>query len=211
MYPKTYPDRDQYALIESLSQCTNFTAEVNHSAEINLTSFEAVFKMHYAELCGFANKYLNDLDSAEEIVQGLFVKLWENREKLSIETSMKSYLFSAARNACLNVLKHQKIKGAYEEHNQREIALNQLDVSDEVQASELEDRIRAGIERMPEGRRKIFVMSRYEGLKYKEIAAQLNISIKTVENQMGSAIKFMRSELSDYLLTLFLIVLLTGA
>jgi len=184
--------------------------KVNNSAEITLASFEAVFKMHYAELCGFANKYLGDLDSAEEIVQSLFVRLWEKREGLNIETSLKSYLFSAARNACLNHIKHEKIKGEYQEHNKREIELNQLNLDEEIQATELEEKIRVSIEQMPEARRRIFVMSRYEGLKYKEIADKLGISIKTVENQMGSAIKFMRSELSEYLLTLFLILLLNS-
>ncbi|MCG8574487.1 MAG: RNA polymerase sigma-70 factor [Flavobacteriales bacterium] len=177
---------------------------------INLTDFETLFKRHYAELCGFANKYLEDLEAAEEVVQAFFVKLWENKEKLQEIQSVRSYLFSSVKNACYNQLKHIKIREEYKAHNQREMDQEKNNVEDEFAASELEDKIRQSIDRLPEGRRKIFIMSRFEGLKYKEIAEKLNISIKTVENQMGSAIKHLKTDLADYILFLALAFFISG-
>lgn len=169
---------------------------------ISLAEYESLFKAHYSELCGFANKFLEDIDAAEEIVQGFFVKFWESRTELNITSSPRSYLFTSIRNACYNQLKHIKIREEYKAYNQREMEESKYSVDDEYQANELDAKIRQTIEQLPESRRRIFIMSRYEGLKYKEIAEKLKISVKTVENQMGSAIKFLKLELSDYLIIL---------
>ena len=171
-------------------------------SNINLTEFESLFKTYYSELCGFANKYLEDLEAAEEIVQAFFVKFWENRNDLNIQTSPKSYIFTSIRNACFNQIKHIKVREEYKLHNKREMDSSNYSVDDEFQASELDLKIKKSIEELPESRRQIFMMSRYEGLKYKEIAEQLKISIKTVENQMGSALKYLKTELSDYIVYL---------
>jgi RNA polymerase sigma-70 factor (ECF subfamily) len=173
---------------------------------IGLSEFEALFKVHYSELCGYANKYLDDLAAAEETVQSLFVKLWETRETVKIEKSPRAYLFTATRNACFNQLRHIKVREEYKEYNQSEMEKERYTVADEYQATELDGKIRASIERLPEGRRKIFILSRFEGLKYKEIAVHLKISVKTVENQMGSAIKHLRKDLADYLTVLIIIL-----
>lgn len=172
-----------------------------------MPEFEALFKTHYAELCGYANKYLDDLDAAEEVVQSLFVRLWEKRKDLDIKSSLKSYLFSSVRNACFNEIKHVKIKEEYKAHYQRVIEEDQVFADEEYEASELENKIRSSIEKLPEGRQKIFILSRYEGLKYQEIADKLGVSIKTVENQMGAAMKFLRSELAEYLVTVAWMIL----
>ena len=178
---------------------------MNTQPTITLTEFENLFKSHYAELCGFANKYLEDLEAAEEIVQAFFVKFWENRETVNAKTSQRSYIFTSVKNACLNQIKHIKIREEYKVVNQREMEDSQYAVDDEFEAIELDQKIRKSIESLPEGRRRVFIMSRFDGLKYKEIAEKLKISVKTVENQMGSAIKYLKSELSDYLVTLVLI------
>ena len=178
---------------------------MNTQPTITLTEFENLFKSHYAELCGFANKYLEDLEAAEEIVQAFFVKFWENRETVNAKTSQRSYIFTSVKNACLNQIKHIKIREEYKVVNQREMEDSQYAVDDEFEATELDQKIRKSIESLPEGRRRVFIMSRFDGLKYKEIAEKLKISVKTVENQMGSAIKYLKSELSDYLVTLVLI------
>jgi len=177
---------------------------LNLNPTITLSEFENLFKSHYAELCAFANKYLQDVDAAEETVQAFFVKFWENRETVTINTSQRSYIFTAIKNACLNQIKHIKIREEYKVVNLREKEDSQYAVDAEFEASELDQKIRKSIESLPEGRRRVFVMSRFEGLKYKEIAEKLKISIKTVENQMGSALKYLKSELSDYLVTLVL-------
>lgn len=180
---------------------------MENQSTINLVEYEALFKDHYSELCGFANKYLDDLDAAEEIVQSFFVKFWENRRTINIEKAKKSYLFNSIKNACLNQIKHIKIREAYKVENEREMENQSVTVEQEFEAEELNQKIKTSINSLPEGRRKIFIMSRYEGLKYKEIAEKLKISIKTVENQMGSAIKHLKSELTEYLITIILFIL----
>lgn len=164
-----------------------------------MPDFESLFKTHYGELCAFANKYLEDLEASEEIVQDLFVRFWENREKQELTGSVRSYLFTSVKNACLNQLKHLKIKQQYKEHNERELNSGRVSADEEFEASELDQRIRRAIDSLPEGRRKIFILSRYDGLKYQEIADKLKISVKTVENQMGEALKFLRHQLQDFL------------
>lgn len=161
--------------------------------------FEKLFHSFYSELCSYSNMFLKDLEASEEVVQETFVKLWENRKSLNIKSSFHSYLFRAVRNGCLNVIKHEKIKDNYKVHNENEIKNRSGSLDEEIDASELETKIRESIDLLPMRRRKAFIMSRYEGLKYKEIAEKLNISIKTVENQIGKALKFLKSELSEYM------------
>jgi len=165
----------------------------------DITAFEMLFRTYYQPLCQYAFTFLRDKEDAEEIVQSTFLMVWEKRETLSIRTSVKPYLYAMVRNACLNVIKHQKIK---QKHAGEEIALADRShdaVAQTVASNELEHRINMAVEELPEQCRMVFKLSRFEELKYAEIAAQLNISIKTVENQMGKALKIMREQLKDYL------------
>lgn len=160
--------------------------------------FEKIFNDHYSNLCAYANNFLKDVDAAEEVVQEVLFKLWTNRESLVITTSVQSYLFRAVRNASINVIKHVNIREDYKVQNEYEMD-DSLSGEDEMIVSELEQKIRATIDQLPIERKKIFILSRYEGLKYKEIADKLNLSVSTVENQMVKALKFLRTELKDYL------------
>ena len=175
----------------------------------NRKIYEQFFKENYSPLCRFAFTFLKDADDAEEIVQNSFVKLWKNKEQIEITTSLKSYLYTAVRNSCINELKHIDIKETYKQHNK--IELNQsASLENEIEANELQEIINIAIKKMPEQRRKIFSMSRFEGLKYKEIAKKLGISPKTVENHMGMAIKFLKEELKDYLHIIFVFFFIEG-
>jgi len=174
----------------------------------DLTAFEMLFRTYYQPLCNYAFTFVQDRDEAEEIVQSTFLNIWEKRESLSIHTGVKPYLYAMVRNACLNVLKHEKIK---QQHAAMEMAVAERStesVARTVMASELETRIYQAMDRLPEQCRLIFKLSRFEELKYAEIAQQLNISIKTVENQMGKALRIMREQLKDYLP--LLIILMNG-
>ncbi|MBX2947225.1 MAG: RNA polymerase sigma-70 factor [Cyclobacteriaceae bacterium] len=162
-------------------------------------AFEMMFKSYYQPLCRYANTFVNDPEEAEEIVQGSFINIWEKRLAIDINTSVKAYLYRAIRNACLNALKHQKVKHLYAQ-NEVHTGERYFEASDEsTLRDELETRIRKAIQVLPEQCRVIFQLSRFEELKYQEIADQLNLSVKTVENQMGKALKIMREQLRDYL------------
>jgi RNA polymerase sigma-70 factor, ECF subfamily len=174
----------------------------------DITAFEMLFKTYYQPLCNYAYTFVQDRDEAEEIVQTTFLAVWEKKEVLEIRTTIKPYLYAMVRNACLNVIKHAKIK---QQHAEVELAMGERSIESvarTVMAGELEKRIHQAMETLPEQCRLVFKLSRFEELKYAEIADQLNISIKTVENHMGKALKIMRDQLRDYLP--LLIVLLNG-
>ncbi|WP_333818719.1 RNA polymerase sigma-70 factor [Ohtaekwangia sp.] len=174
----------------------------------DITAFEMLFRTHYQPLCNYAYTFVQDRDEAEEIVQSTFLSVWEKRENLEIRTAVKPYLYAMVRNACLNMLKHEKIK---QQHATIELAVAEKSVESvtrSVMASELETKIYEAMEKLPQQCRLIFKLSRFEELKYSEIADQLNLSVKTVENQMGKALKIMREQLKDYLP--LLIVLMNG-
>lgn len=132
------------------------------------------------------------------------MRFWEQRETKEITTSIRAYFYSSVRNACLNQLKHLKIKDKYKQEQERELTFNSSQDQNDLELSELDQKIHNAINAMPEGRRKIFILSRFDGLKYQEIAEKLNISIKTVENQMGEALKFLRLQLKDFIVTVLI-------
>ncbi len=161
------------------------------------SAFEMVFRTYYRNLCAYANQIIYDLDNSEEVVQEMFFQLWQKKEFLFIETSLKSYLFRAVHNSCLNHIKHNKIKQAYSNSfiHQNETSGSQylLDESEELQVM-----IGKAVEKLPPERKKVFMMIRYEERKYQEVADILGISVKTVENQMGKAMQFLREALKGY-------------
>lgn len=169
------------------------------------TAFESIFKSYYNQLCSYANKFVKDIDNCEEIVQEIFFQVWQNKNKIVIQTSLKSYLFRSVHNSCLNYIKHKYIEQKHIESTLFENKNSSQNFIDIVESNELHDKIRITIDKLPPERKKIFLMIRFENLKYAEVAKKLNISIKTVENQMGSALKFMRYELKEYLPMLILL------
>lgn len=174
---------------------------------INTTEgFERAFREYYAALCSYVYGFLKENEAAEEVVQDLFFKLWQKRNSIEIQGSVKSYLYRAVRNESLNVIKHIKIRENYKEHNERERNAQEELTSNELESNETMDRVTGAISRMPEQRQLIFRMSRFESLKYREIADELNLSIKTVENQMGKALAFLRKELTDIIPTLLILI-----
>jgi|SRR5690606_12288005 len=169
--------------------------------------FERLFRKYYQNLCSYVFYFLKDHAAAEEVVQDVFFALWQKRDELKITSSVKSYLYKAARNHSLNVLKHIEVRENYKQHNERLRAETEAGEEGVLETKELQKRIENAINQLPPERKRIFVMSRYEDLKYREIADELGISVKTVEAQMGKALRFLREQLVDYL-PLWLYVLL---
>ncbi|MFA0963588.1 RNA polymerase sigma-70 factor [Roseivirga sp. BDSF3-8] len=166
--------------------------------------FEELFRMHYTELCLFARKYTNDMEKGEELVQDLFVRLWDKRETMEFNTSVKSYLYTSLKNTCLNYLKHLKVREKYQQHVMREYKESNHHLHDPMVEPDFELRVYKAIDELPRQCREIFKMSRFEGLKYREIADHLGVSIKTVENQIGKALRLLRVELKDLMALLIL-------
>lgn len=158
-----------------------------------------LFKEHYEPLCAYVFGVVKDYDVCEDVVQNLFVKLWIKRKNIPADTSIKAYLYKAAQNAALNQIKHLKIKDKYKQYNKENLDIAKQNFADTMEESELSATIQRAIDKLPKECRKIFLMSRNDGLKYKKIAEELNISIKTVENQMGKALSRLRTDLADYL------------
>jgi RNA polymerase sigma-70 factor, Bacteroides expansion family 1 len=169
----------------------------------NEKAFNKAFDLYYTSLCYFTDNILHDFDLSRSVVQQVFVDMWIKREKLQV-VSLKAYLFQSARNACFDYLKHRKAESKYLlslDNSEKE------QMADWIEDAELADRINKAIDKLPEKCREVFILCRFEELKYAEIAEKLNISVKTVEMQIGIALKKLRIELSDYqsfgLLSLF--------
>jgi len=167
-------------------------------------AFEQLFKVHYASLCRYAYTFLKDAHEAEEAVQAVFMTIWERREALAVSISLKAYLYQMVQNKSLNQLKHEKVKDAYKEYNYAQMSQNHSHASHLTIQNELTERIERAIDELPEQCRKIFRMSRVDELKYNEIAEILEISPKTVENQMSKALKHLRERLAEYLIAVCL-------
>jgi RNA polymerase sigma-70 factor (family 1) len=167
--------------------------------EGNERVFENVFREHYKALCQYAFTLLRDRDDAEEEVQALFLAFWERRETLLISTSLKAYLFRSVHNRCLNRIKHLSIRDEHRQHVTYMGEDSTLSPIDTLAGQELSERIDDAMKQLPEQCRRVFYLSRFEELRYSEIADRLGISIKTVENQIGKALRILRMELADFL------------
>jgi RNA polymerase sigma-19 factor, ECF subfamily len=169
------------------------------------TAFEKLFKAYFAPLMAFSRRILADEDDAREVVHQVFINLWEKREEIDLSTSLKSYLFTSVNNRSLNVIRDRK---KFSSEEIPEIA-GEWDVSAQIESMELEEKIREVINSLPGKCREIFELNRFEGLKYVEIAEQLAISVKTVENQISKALKILREEMGKYLTILLYLIIFT--
>ena len=175
------------------------TAIIRTLAPKGVVAFEQLFKMHFRGLHAYAYTIVKDDAVAEDIVQNVYFKVWEKRELLEIESSHKAYLYKAVYHDSLNYLKHKKVKAAHAMHVVRQANDKVENTSGKVLTTELKERIHGALNELPEQCRTVFQMSRFEGLKYQEIADEMGLSVKTIENQMGKALKLLRLKLVDFL------------
>jgi len=161
----------------------------------DIINIEKLFFQHHKLLCNVANNIVNSRDTAEDIVQDVFFKLWKNRDKMDWTVSMKSYLYKATTNGAINWL----------EKNNRIVRLDNVaepitNTENKINSEEIKNHIEGALNNLPPKCKAIFVLNRYEGLKYQEIADHLNISVKTVESQMSIAFKKLREDLKPILI-----------
>lgn len=177
-----------------------------HSPGFDEPQFEKVFKTYFQQLCFYANSFLKDLDNAKEIVHDVFINFWEKRESIDLNKPVKAYLYTSVHNRCLNFIRdHKKFNYSIErieDVNPETI----LEDSDSLIADEIKEKIQQTLEKLPERARQIFELSRFEGLKYHEIADKLDISVKTVEANMSKALKLFRENLKEYLAIIIVLI-----
>ncbi len=178
----------------------------------NEDAFEYVFLNYYNELCVFACGILKSKNTAEEMVQEVFVKLWENRKELTIKLSVKAYLYRSVHNQCINYFEHLQVKQKYTAEtvkNYRELI---SPVSDSypianLLVQELEEKINASLSSLPDQCREVFLLIRHEDLTYAEAAEKLGISVNTVKTQLQRALTRLRESLKSYLPMIAMILL----
>ncbi len=160
------------------------------------TAIEYLFRQYYSYLCLIANRVLKNQQTSEDIVQEVFFDLWKKRGNFKIKNSVQYYLRKATVNKTLNYIRDNKF--IFDDDAQFEYLPDSDSTVLKLEKEELEKRINEGIDNLPEKARIVFLLSRHEQLSYKEIAAKLGISIKTVENHISKALKLLRTHLKPY-------------
>lgn len=159
------------------------------------SAYRQLFDQYYPRLVVFANKYLNDLENARDIVQEFYLYLYESRHTITIQTSLKSYLYSSVKNRCLNQIKHELVKEKHRNISRAEANVSYPDPEQLMDAVELEARVYDIVSKLPEKCRQIYIMNRVDGKGNREIAEALDLSIRTVETQISKALKSLKNSL----------------
>ena len=173
----------------------------------SIAAFDVLYNRYSGKLYGFVLSISNnDTYLAEEIVQCVFIKIWETREQINSEKSFVSFLYTIARNILMNSYQHQMVEYVYREFVQSKFSEAHSETEQEVEYRLLEELVDSIVERLPEGRKKVFVLSKKEYLSNKEVAKVLGISESTVEKQLAAALKFVREQLTKHYDKFFLLL-----
>ena len=165
----------------------------------DIREFERLFMKYHEPLCRHANKILNDMDTAEDLVQEFFYNFWKNRESFTLKFSLNAYLHQSIRNNALHYTQHLAVRKNYSGKVLREFSdMMPANLQTDVDLKELEKAIETTLQQMPERCSQVFRMNRFDGKKYREIADILSISEKTVEADMSKALQIFGEALRDY-------------
>lgn len=164
----------------------------------DIGSFENLFHRFYSGLCGYAESLVRKGEIAEEVVQDVFYNIWKNRKTLQINKSWQSYLYRSVYNNSMMYLRKTNRLHSLEDDNRPDPIVDTADPAQLMQLNEVSELLSRTLEELPERTREIFRLNREEGLKYREIAERLSISVKTVEANMGKALKALRNSLEKY-------------
>ncbi|MDW3646806.1 MAG: RNA polymerase sigma-70 factor [Bacteroidia bacterium] len=168
----------------------------DQSKKGNRQAFREIFDRHYSLLLGTGINMLKDPDAAKDVVQEVFLQIWKNRENLEIKSSLEAYLKRSTINRSLNRIRSKK--NFIDENELKDTASSQSSAQELLEHDDLHAALQAGLNSLPERCRLIFVMKRMEGFSQKEIAEKLNISPKTVENQMTKALKSLKKRIAPF-------------
>ena len=176
---------------------------LNGQCVIDEFDFDEIYLLYYPRLVLYALKLTGNRENSEEIIQDVFIRFWMKEGHLNIKHSIKAYLFRAVHNACLDFLKKEKnqYKSSFSDFVREQDA---IEFYDPILLEELDLAIQKSIENLPDQCKRVFLLHRNENLTYREIASNLDISIKTVETQISRAVKSLRKSLVEYLPQIFL-------
>lgn len=172
---------------------------------LDSVQYKNVFDLHYEALYGYACSILMAETYADDVLQNIFIRLWQHRDSVKTET-VKAYLYTSVRNECLNHLKHKGVQAAYAKNTM--VTGSESHESNRAEQKELHEQIQYLLNQLPEKCATVFYMCRQLEMSYKEVAEALGISVKTVENQMSKALKFLRSGVAAYLISIVLLFIL---
>lgn len=177
-----------------------FSFKEKNSASNLKQKFRALYLKYYEPLCNYAFRYLTNSDEAEDIVQSLMTKVWEQKEKLNNIENIESYLFRAVYNACLNKIQQQKSQEGFRDYNQYKLKLIEMENFEQTFYQwEIKENMDNEIAKLTPRAKQIFEMRFYENMRYKKIAEQLDISERTVETHLQNALKILRKKLKKYI------------
>lgn len=184
------------------------TLELNREKQLvlkviegNHDAFAQLYDMYAERLYYFALRFMISKEDAENVTQDVFVKLWETRERIDVNLSFSSYLFTIAKNTIFNIHRKRVNELAYLSHLGTFLESNQVKLENEIIYRDIYDKVEKLIAELPPQRKKVFEMSRKQGLSHKEISAELNISEKTIETHIRLALKTLREGVEDSIKT----------
>jgi RNA polymerase sigma-70 factor, ECF subfamily len=160
---------------------------------------EYLFRTYYAPLCKTVYNITHDTDSAEDIVQDVFMKVWRRKAQIDLKQSIKSYLFRSSINTALNYLEKNRRNTSMEDAEPEHLQFSNNTTEEDINYQEVSLHIDQAVQSLPPKCRTVFALSRFEEMSYAEIADHLSISVKAVEKHMGKALKLMRKRLQSFM------------